>query len=189
MLERVGIPEAARRLDQYPHELSGGMRQRVMIAMSLLCEPDLLIADEPTTALDVSIQAQIVNLLRELQRRHGLSLLFISHNLAVVRQLCQRILVLYLGRMVELAPREALFAAPHYPYSRALIAAVPEADPALERSKQRVLLRGEPPSPLAPPSGCVFRTRCPIATELCAREVPYLATLAPGHEVACHHAE
>jgi oligopeptide transport system ATP-binding protein len=173
-------------INRYPHELSGGQCQRIAIARAMILHPQLIVCDEPVSALDVSIRAQIVNLLMRLQREFGLSLLFISHDLSVVRHISHRILVLYLGRTMELADRDALYLAPKHPYTKALISAVPIPDPRLEREKRRIVLRGELPSPLAPPSGCVFRSRCPLAIELCAREVPRIEQIAPGHQVACH---
>jgi oligopeptide transport system ATP-binding protein len=187
MLAKVGLsPEMVNR---YPHEFSGGQCQRIGIARAMILRPKLVVCDEPVSALDVSIQAQIINLLAALQREFGLSLLFISHNLAIVRHISHRVLVLYLGRTVELAPRERLFAGPRHPYTQALLAAAPTPNPRRERAKPRFALGDDPPSPLDPPSGCAFRTRCPKATELCARERP--ALLDDGHErawqVACHH--
>jgi oligopeptide transport system ATP-binding protein len=173
-------------INRYPHEFSGGQCQRIAIARAMILRPSLIVCDEPVSALDVSIQAQIVNLLMRLQRAFGLSLLFISHDLSVVRHISHRILVLYLGRKMELADRDALYLAPKHPYTKALIAAVPIPDPRLERQKRRIVLTGELPSPLEPPSGCVFHTRCPLAIELCAREVPQIEEIAPGHQVACH---
>jgi oligopeptide transport system ATP-binding protein len=184
MLAETGL--SPQMINRYPHEFSGGQCQRIGIARAMILRPKLIVCDEPVSALDVSIQAQIVNLLMRLQREFGLSLLFISHDLSVVRHISHRILVLYLGRMMELADRDALYRAPKHPYTKALIAAVPIPDPRLERRKQRIVLAGDLPSPLTPPSGCVFRTRCPLAIELCAREVPRIERIARGHQVACH---
>ncbi len=185
-LARVGLDDSA--LDRYPHEFSGGQCQRIGIARAMILEPRLIVCDEAVSALDVSIQAQIVNLLAELQRETGVALLFISHNLSVVRHLSHRILVLYLGRVAEIGPGEALFADPRHPYTRALLAAVPPPDPVAARARPRTGLKGEPPSPLNPPSGCAFRTRCPLAIDLCATQRPPLEAVGNGsvHLAACH---
>ncbi|MCC7462645.1 MAG: ATP-binding cassette domain-containing protein [Gammaproteobacteria bacterium] len=183
VLERVGL--GAEHLARFPHEFSGGQAQRIGIARALILEPELLVCDEPLSALDVSIKSQVSNLLKDLQRELGLALLFISHDLAAVRFSCDEVLVLYLGRVMELAPRAALFTAPRHPYTRALLDAVPLPDPLAARARRATPLAGELPSPLAPPSGCVFRTRCPIAEERCARVVPALRACGPG-VVACH---
>jgi oligopeptide/dipeptide ABC transporter ATP-binding protein len=184
-LEEVGIGRAL--LARYPHEISGGQRQRVVIARALIAGPELLVCDEPVSALDVSVQAQVVALLQALRRERGLACLFISHDLRVVRQVCDRVAVMYLGTIVEQAPRAALYATPLHPYTQALLAAVPVDDPRLRRP--RTLLMGEPPSPLAPPEGCRFHPRCPRAVPRCAAEAPAPRELAPGHLVACHLAE
>jgi oligopeptide transport system ATP-binding protein len=184
MLAETGL--SAQMINRYPHEFSGGQCQRIGIARAMILRPKLIVCDEPVSALDVSIQAQILNLLTRLQREFGLALLFISHDLSVVRHVSHRILVMYLGRMMELADRGTLYLAPKHPYTRALISAVPIPDPRLERQRRRVALTGDLPSPLAPPSGCVFRTRCPLAIDLCAREVPRIEQIAPDHQVACH---
>ena len=181
LLDLVGLlPEHAQR---YPHEFSGGQRQRIAIARALATEPAFLVCDEPTSALDVSIQAQVLNLLRELQERLGLACLFVSHNLAAVRHMAPMVAVMYLGQVVEEAPREAIFGAPLHPYTQALLSAV--AEPGAAR-RTRIVLKGEVPSPANPPSGCRFRTRCPRAVARCAAEAPVLAEGAPGHRVACH---
>ncbi|MFI5012677.1 MAG: ABC transporter ATP-binding protein [Hyphomicrobiales bacterium] len=173
---------------RYPHEISGGQRQRAVIARAISTDPDFIVADEPVSALDVSTRAQIINLLRGLQRSRGLTMLFISHDLSVVAHTCRNVAVMYLGRIVELAPRQALFAAPLHPYTAALLSAIPLADPRRERTRRRVMLKGETPDPSSAPSGCRFHPRCPIATEECARIDPALRVLAPGHSAACHHA-
>lgn len=185
MLRLVGLDGAQAR--RFPHQFSGGQRQRIGIARALVAEPDLLVCDEPVSALDVSVQAQVLNLLVDLQKRLSLSMLFIAHDLAVVRHVAARIAVMYLGRIVEQAPRDDLFAEPLHPYSRALLSAAPIPNPKLERARQRIVLSGEAPSPLSPPKGCGFRTRCPLAQPLCEAEVPRLETVGVGRTVACHY--
>lgn len=181
LLEQVGLSSA--QAARYPHEFSGGQRQRIAIARALATGPDLLVADEPVSALDVSVQAQVLALLADLRTRLGLALLFISHDLPVVRSLCDRVVVLYLGRIMEDGPADAVFRRPLHPYTQALLSAAPSLDPA--QRGPRVLLQGEPPSPAAPPSGCVFRTRCPVAVTRCAEVVPGLEGHGAGHRVAC----
>lgn len=182
LLDLVGLrPEYA---DRYPHEFSGGQRQRIGVARALAVEPGFIVADEPLSALDVSIQAQVVNLLCDLKERFGLTMLFISHDLDVVEFLCDRVIVLYLGKIMEIAPTETLYHQPQHPYTQALLAAAPIPDPA-QRVDNRPLLAGDIPSPANPPSGCVFRTRCPHAQAACAETVPPLREIAPGHWKAC----
>ena len=180
-LEQVDLPAEA--INRYAHEFSGGQRQRIGIARALTLAPELIVADEPVSALDVSIQAQVINLLRDLQQRLGLTMLFISHDLAVVEYICDRVIVLYLGRIMEIATSSDLYARPQHPYTRALLSAIPSTDVGAKRDRQ--VLRGEIPSPANPPSGCVFRTRCQHAIEACSQAVPELREVAPGHLKAC----
>jgi oligopeptide transport system ATP-binding protein len=184
LLEQLGLAaELARR---YPHELSGGQCQRVAIARAMILNPKLLVCDEAVSALDVSMQAQIIALLGTLKEEQHLALLFISHNLVVVRELCERVLVLYLGRMMELAPAELLYAHPLHPYTRALFEAIPVPDPEVQPARLAHTIAGEPPSALTPPRGCVFHTRCPHVIDLCRRQIPAWETVAEGRHVACH---
>ena len=187
MIRQVGLPpESASR---YPHELSGGQCQRVSIARQVILRPELLVLDEPVSALDVAVQAQIVGLLKRLQSRFGMAFLFISHDLSVVRYLCERVLVLYLGRVMETGPRGRIFSAPLHPYTRALLSSVPSPDPQRGPVRARLDPSKEQPSPLDPPSGCRFSTRCPFATERCRTEEPLLLDTGTGQEVACHYWE
>jgi len=187
LLALVGL--SPRYVNRFPHEFSGGQRQRIGIARALASEPAFVVCDEPISALDVSIQAQIVNLLEDLQDRLGLTYLFIAHDLAMVRHLCDRVAVMYLGIMVELAARDELYENPLHPYTQALLSAVPIPDPELDRQRRRTILSGDVPSPINTPSGCRFHPRCPIAKEHCARLVPEWRQVGPGHWVACHEVE
>lgn len=185
LLEKVGLPRTA--AARFPHEFSGGQRQRIGIARALAVNPEFIVADEPVSALDVSIQAQIINLLQDLRKELGLSLLFIGHDLSVIEFLCDRVIVLYLGRVMEMGTAAELYMRPRHPYTRALLDAAPVPDPTVRR--ERITLKGDLPSPISPPSGCVFRTRCPYAIEPCAQTIPPLRQTQTGHSVACIRAD
>ena len=188
LLNQVGMEPGEIFMDRYPHQLSGGQRQRIGIARALTLKPRLVIADEPVSSLDISIRAQILNLLKALQAQHDLSYLFITHDLGVVRSVCDRVGVMYLGEIVELAAVESLFTNPLHPYTQALLSATPVADPVKARQRRRIILKGEVPSALDPPTGCRFHTRCQYSEKRCVEEKPVLREFHPGHTVACHFA-
>ena len=180
----VGL--SAKSLNRYPHEFSGGQRQRICIARSLACQPEFIVCDEPISALDVSIQAQIINLLQDLQEKYKLTYLFIAHDLSVVRHISDRVAVMYLGKMAEMAPKEKLFENPRHPYTQALLAAVPVPNPHVAKARKRQVLAGDVPSSIDPPAGCRFHPRCPLASELCAQVIPDWREIEPGRWAACH---
>ncbi|PLR91590.1 ABC transporter ATP-binding protein [Bacillus sp. T33-2] len=185
LLEKVGLDR--NHISRYPHEFSGGQRQRIGIARALALNPRLIVCDEPISALDVSVQSQVINLLQDLQEELGLTYLFISHDLSVIRHICNRVAVMYLGKIVELGSTEEIYLAPAHPYTQALLSAIPLPNPLQQRKRARIILQGDVPNPINPPSGCRFHTRCPLATDLCKQEEPKFEEKKPGRWVACHY--